>query len=855
MVRSIGRFYIGLGLVLALKAATPPVAVSPSSTNVRGGATVQFSVTLTGVNDTVVWSVNGVSGGNNTLGKITTTGLYTAPNADPGVTPPLKIRAALTTAPATFAESAVTWLTPAPTITSLTPTAVNVGTFTVTLTGTGFVTGSVINLNSTPQPTTFISTTQLSFQATITTPQTVSLTVTNPNPGGETSGARSLQIMPPVSLTITPTTVNVRAGTTQKFTPHLSNAVDKTVNWSVNNVPGGSAATGTIASDGTYTPPALPPAVNVVEIEAAAVADPTATAKAQVTIFNPTPVILSTTPQKFTFGSQTITIDGTGFVPGSVIQLAGAAQTTTYVSATRLTASVNITPTPGGLLGVTVANPQPGPVTSAPVIVPLGPANATVSYLAAARFLEQASWGPDAASIAHVQAIGFDAWITEQLAATPTLYKASTSSSNSLVNEQSEFFVNGATAPDQLRQRVAFALSQIFVVSGLKTGQPRQMVPYQNMLIQDAFSPYPQVLRDVTLSPTMGVYLDMVNNDKANTALGTAPNENYAREVMQLFSLGTGLLNPDGSNTTNPPTPTYNQDTITNTARALTGWTYPGKAISSGHNAESYTGPMIAVESNHDTSPKTIVGGITTNGNTEQDLDAVLNALSNHQNTAPFISLRLIQHLVTGNPSPQYVARISSVFKSSGGNLGQVVRAILLDQEARQGDDPSAAPQPTSGHLREPVLFLLNMMRTLQATVVTQNPIESLGADMGQEVFYAPSVFNYYSPLFRTATGLLAPEFQLLSSSSALVRANAVQNLVTRGLDGDAHFNLAPFTALASSPNDLVTAVDNAFLYGRLPAALKADIVQAITATTDSGTRVRNAIYLVATSSLYQVEH
>ncbi|HLJ49923.1 MAG TPA: DUF1800 family protein [Bryobacteraceae bacterium] len=853
MVRSIGRFYIGLGLVLALQAATPPVAVSPSSANIRGGAAVQFSVTLTGVNDTIVWSVNGVAGGTVAFGKITTTGLYTAPTGDPGT--PLKIRGALTNTPATFSEAALTWLSPTPVITSLTPTAVNVGTFTVMLNGTGFVTGSVINLNDTPQPTKFISTTQLSFQATITTPETVSLTVTNPNPGGATSGARSLQIMPPVSLTITPTTANVRAGTTQKFTPHVSNAVDHTVVWSVNGVPGGTAATGTIASDGTYTPPPVPPANNAVEIEAASVADPTATAKAQVTLLNPAPAILSTTPQKFAFGTQTITVDGSGFVPTSVVQVEGRALITTFVSSTRLTASANIAPTPGELLTVTVANPAPGPATSAPIIVPAGPANPAVSYLAAARFLEQATWGPDAASIAHVQAIGFDAWITEQLAATPTLYKSSTSSSNSLVDMQSAFFVNGVTAPDQLRQRVAFALSQIFVVSGLKTGEPRQMVPFQNLLIQDAFSTYPQALRDVTLSPTMGVYLDMVNNDKANAAQGTAPNENYAREVMQLFSLGTALLNPDGSNTTNPPTPTYTQDTITQNARALTGWTFPGHTISSGHNPENYTAPMIAVESNHDTSPKTIVGGIITNGNTEQDLDAVLNALSTHQNTAPFISLRLIQHLVTGNPSPQYVARISGVFKSTNGNLAQVVRAILLDPEARQGDDPNAAPITTGGHLREPVLYLLNMLRALQATVVTQNPIESLGSDMGQEVFYAPSVFNYYSPLFRTATGLLAPEFQLLSSSSALVRANAVQSLVSNGLDGDAHFNLAPFTALASSPNDLVTAIDNTFLYGRLPAALKADIVQAITATNDSGTRVRNAIYLVATSSLYQVQH
>src|SRR5262249_7930898 len=151
-----------------------------------------------------------------------------------------------------------------------------------------------------------------------------------------------------------------------------------------------------------------------------------------------------------------------------------------------------------------------------------------------------------AASIAHLQAVGFEAWLNEQLTAPVSLYKASTSTSNSLANQQSEFFTHAMAGQDQLRQRVAFALGQIFVVSGLKTGAPRQMVPYQNMLLNNAFGTYANILRDVTLSPTMGVYLDMVNNDKANPQNGTAPNENYGREVMQLFAVGTAMLGPNG---------------------------------------------------------------------------------------------------------------------------------------------------------------------------------------------------------------------------------------------------------------------------------------------------------------------
>ena len=266
---------------------------------------------------------------------------------------------------------------------------------------------------------------------------------------------------------------------------------------------------------------------------------------------------------------------------------------------------------------------------------------------------------------------------------------------------------------------------------------------------------------------------------------------------------------------------------------------------------------MIPVAANHDPGSKMIVTGlILPAGRTaQQDLDDVLNTLATHPNVAPFISLRLIQHLVTSNPSPDYLARMSAVFNTTGGDLGAVVRAILLDPEARAGDDSASPVVAGAGHLREPILYLLAMMRTLNVAVVDQNPIESLAADMGQTLFYSPSVFNYYSPLYRVPSGQLGPEFQLLNSATALVRVNGVQNLVTRGLDGDVSFNLGPLTALAGTPATLVDAVDNAFLFGRLPAELKASIITAISATTDRTERVRTAIYLVATSALYQVQH
>jgi len=623
------------------------------------------------------------------------------------------------------------------------------------------------------------------------------------------------------------------------------------VTWLVNGVRGGDAKFGTIDKDGTFLAPAILPANNVVEIEAASGG---ASGKASVTLLNPTPVISSVSPKSLTCGEQTVVIDGSGFVSGSQVKMGSAVLLPKFVSNKQVSVIAKIGLVTGNTVALTVVNPDPGGEASLPAAIVVVPVSSKVSYLAAARFLEQASWGPSAESIAHLQDVGFEAWLSEQFAAPPTLYKASNSAADNLTDQQSEFFVHAIAGPDQLRQRVAFALGQILVVSGLKTGQGRQMVPYQNMLLNDAFGTYANLLREVTLSPTMGVYLDMVNDDKGDPALNTSPNENYAREMMQLFSIGTVGLNPDGSATGRA---TYDQTTITNMARALTGWTFPGKAITSGHNPANFDGPMLAVEANHDEGKKAIVNGVTVPaGRTaQQDLEDVLHALATHPNTAPFISLRLIQHLVTSDPSPAYLGRVSAVFSASGGDLKAVVRQILLDPEARRGDDLSATLDPKDGHWREPVLATIAMTRALGSSVRPDNHLERFPTNLGQRVFYPGSVFNDYSPDYRTSNGLLAPEFELLGSGTALMRANVVRNLVEKGLNGDAQFDLSPFIALAGSPSDMVDAVDRAFLYGRLPQNVKEQIVNAVSATHDYNLRARNAIYLVATSALYQVQH
>jgi uncharacterized protein (DUF1800 family) len=263
---------------------------------------------------------------------------------------------------------------------------------------------------------------------------------------------------------------------------------------------------------------------------------------------------------------------------------------------------------------------------------------------------------------------------------------------------QQNWFQNALQGGDQLRQRTAFSLSQIWVISGITINTPAAYNPYIRMLNSDAFSTYDQVMRDVTLSPGMGWYLDMANSAKA--ANGAIANENYARELMQLFTLGTFLLNDDGTlklDASGNPIPTYDEAAIQNFARAFTGWTYKAccgatQTFPTSTSKADFTSAMVSIDAQHDTASKTLLNGqvLAAGRTTQQDLDDALANIFNHPNLPPFISKQLIQHLVSSNPSPAFVARISTVFKNNGsgvrGDLKAVIKAILLDPEARQGD-------------------------------------------------------------------------------------------------------------------------------------------------------------------------
>ena len=494
-----------------------------------------------------------------------------------------------------------------------------------------------------------------------------------------------------------------------------------------------------------------------------------------------------------------------------------------------------------------------------------------VTARAAARFLDQATWGPTPASIAQVQSMGFTAWLQAQYALNTSdlpdqvILNSAGNSNDNAGPVQAAFFQNAVANQDQLRQRMAFILSQIWVVSQQSGVEPAYAYPpYWRLFRDNAFGNYQDVIKAITLSPAMGRYLNMANNNKASSANGTVPNENYGRELMQLFTLGINQLNPDGSlalDAHNNIQLTYQQADVDGMSQALTGWTYPTApgATAKNNNPAYYTGTMFAVESEHDTTQKTIFGNIVIpSGQTaELDLAGVIKALMAQPTMAPFISQQLIQHFVTANPSPGYVERVSSVWKNDGtgvtGNLQAVVTAILMDPEARAADDATLEMGPTFGTMREPVLFMANVLRGLNATVTATSTISNDATELGEELFNAGSVFSYFSPQSKTEHGLFGLAFQIYSTQTAADRVNLVNSILYGTAATGFKINLAPFVAQATDAPTLLSYIGSVFLHSGMSSGLTAAATTAINAATTPTAKVQAALFVVLTSSEYQI--
>jgi len=490
---------------------------------------------------------------------------------------------------------------------------------------------------------------------------------------------------------------------------------------------------------------------------------------------------------------------------------------------------------------------------------------------AAGRLLDQAAWGPTPAAIQQLQQMGITAWLNWQFSLNTSdlpdqpILDSSGKPNRDLRPVQRAFFANAVTGQDQLRQRVAFALSQIWVVSA-ESGVTNAYAypPYWRIFRDNAFGNYRDIIKAISLSPAMGRYLNMANNNKANPAKGTAANENYGRELLQLFTLGLTQLNTDGTpvlDSNHNPIPTYNQAIVTNMAKALTGWTYPVApgATPKTNNPPYYIGQMYAVETEHDTSATSIFGGITipAGQSAEKDLESLLDALMEQQTMAPFVCQQLIQHLVTSNPSPAYIQRVSNIFLDNGkgvsGDLQAVITAILTDEEARAGDQPDAAPPANFGHLREPILFLSNLLRGLNGTLSATSAVYNDATLLSEDLFYAPSVFSYFSPQSRTEKGLLGPEFQVYSTQTAASRADVVNAAIYGALDKATKVNLTPFVQQASNVDSLLDTISYVFLHHDMSSNLTQAATDAANAAATPLAKAQAALYIVLTSAEYQV--
>jgi len=527
-----------------------------------------------------------------------------------------------------------------------------------------------------------------------------------------------------------------------------------------------------------------------------------------------------------------------------------------------------------------------GSSAAVPTPAPAAPPPTGITKPEAFRFLNQATMGATTAEADRVIAMGYEAWINDQLARPaslelPNLQAVQPPPQNSgdlHRNRVDMWFRNAVTGQDQLRQRVAFAWSEIMVVSqvGALANLPYAVASYQDLLARQGLGNFRDLMESVTLHPAMGVYLSMLGNQRPNAAANIRPDENYARELMQLFTVGLVELNLDGTprlDGAGQPIPTYSQPVIEGFAHVYTGWTYAG-APSFGQarpTPANQVVPMQLYASFHDPGPKLVLGGVTIPaGQTgAQDLDAALDSIFTHPNVGPFIAQRLIQRLVASNPSPAYVSRVAQRFNDNGrggrGDLAAVVTAILLDPEAR---GPSTA---STGKLKEPLLRLTQLWRAYNGHAANGSfaAFANPGPFLGQGPLQAGSVFNFFGPDYAPpgeirALGLVAPELEIATEYQNTqltnrLRTYAFRNSRTAGLTPeDIVIDLDAEVAVANDASALATLVADKLLAGQVSTTLRTEIVNLVgrygTTAADAPNRAAQAIYSVVTSPEYALQ-
>ncbi len=468
------------------------------------------------------------------------------------------------------------------------------------------------------------------------------------------------------------------------------------------------------------------------------------------------------------------------------------------------------------------------------------------------RFLSRATFGPNEADFTRLGQIGYGAWLDEQLALPGTHHRppleALQSATGSLIpiHRQDVWWSVAVTSPDQLRQRVAFAWSELFVISDDDPALFQNVLgvaDYYDVLVDGAFSNYRDLLEDVARSPAMGVYLSMHKNVPSEPGSNLHPDENFAREIMQLFSIGLVQLAPDGSVLASPggdPASTYEQEDVEEIARAFTGWNFAG--ATNWENPEPSFEPMEHWSEYHDQNGKSVLDGtvLPAGQSGQEDLDQILDALFEHPNVGPFVANHLIRRLVTSNPSPGYVQRVAQVFADDGtgerGDLGEVVRAVLLDDEAFGGLDLN----PTSyGKLREPLLRVTALWRAFDG--VPPEGVYTLGQAelfLGQAPLSAPTVFNFFQPHHAppgpvSQAGLVAPELQLADEVRMPLSTNMLRKLVYQGHadtpvtgDDQVWMDFSDELELAATPPALIDHLDLLLLGGTMSTPMRTALIE-----------------------------
>jgi uncharacterized protein (DUF1800 family) len=495
----------------------------------------------------------------------------------------------------------------------------------------------------------------------------------------------------------------------------------------------------------------------------------------------------------------------------------------------------------------------------------------------AARFLAQASYGPSEASINALRATSIPAWIEAQFNLPATSHRSYmdaragdlSASGNTLSQTQfrESYWAQALRGEDQLRQRAAFALSQIFVISyvdGTLSGQPRGVAAYYDMLAEKAFGNYRDLLESVSLHPMMGVYLTHLRNQKEDTNTGRVPDENYAREVMQLFSIGLYELNNDGTLRNGTATETYTHDDIMGLAKVFTGFSWYAGPNAADRTDRRFFGsdaqpdrdwrPMQVYNKFHSASEKRFLGAVIPAGtaNGDADLRIALDVLFNHRNTGPFIGKLLIQRMVTSNPSPAYVGRVAAAFNNNGsgvrGDMKAVFRAILLDPEARTPDLSSNS----YGKIREPLLRLSHFLRVFKANSTSGkftglDNTDASNNSLSQTAMRSPSVFNFFRPGFTPPNsaaadaGLVSPELQLANEVSVAGYLNYLRSQwLNVNTTRDIQVDFSAEQAIADNPAALVDRLNLLLMSGQMSTALRDQVIAAVTSRTIPATNQTN---------------